>query len=141
MKHDEPFEHRLQRQPLRPVPSAWRAEILSAAERAAGSSHVSRLTPHASCWRELFWPHPQAWAALAVVWVVILAVNLTAAGDVPAVQARHAESPSRELREMLRQQRQMLAELGGATEKLEGRQARPVTPQPRSQRHEEFQNT
>ena len=55
-----PFEQKLSRQPLRPPPPAWRAEILGAAEKI--------VTPAA--WRAWFWPSPAAWGALAAVWIV-----------------------------------------------------------------------
>ena len=37
--------------------------------------HVSRF----SRWRELFWPSPYAWAGLAALWLVVLALNFTTA--------------------------------------------------------------
>jgi len=40
----EQFERRLSRQPLRQVPSEWRAEILAAARAAQPSSHSSLAT-------------------------------------------------------------------------------------------------
>ena len=89
----------------------------------------------------LLWPRPLAWAGLAAVWAVILAVNFATSAGTPKLEARRATPPSREQWELLRQQRQMLAELGGAFEKPGGGPSRPVGPQPRSQRREEILNT
>ncbi len=44
MNGHDPFEQRLRRQPLRPVPSAWREEILSQARRTAEAPHAERAT-------------------------------------------------------------------------------------------------
>ena len=90
MKPDE-FEKQLQRQPLRPVPDHWRAEILREA-KASVSADVRSDEAHAAAqpihllssaattqawWREWLWPSPQAWAGLATVWLAILALNMT----------------------------------------------------------------
>ena len=75
MKPDD-FERELERQSLRPVPPAWRAEILEAAHAASRSrlSHDVRLPVW---WRDWLWPCPQAWAGLAAVWMIIFALKLT----------------------------------------------------------------
>lgn len=57
MKPDS-LEAELHRQPFRPLPPAWREEILAAAAPAAAPG-----------WRDYLWPHPRAWAALAAAWV------------------------------------------------------------------------
>ena len=84
------FEQRLRRQPLRPVPPAWRDAILRSA--AAGhSSRSSTLNPQPStCWRDWLWPSPAAWAGLAATWVVILALNHAAAPQLSATGPRFA---------------------------------------------------
>lgn len=66
------FEERLQRQPFRRLPDEWKAEILNAADLADQKSEP----PPRWGWRELFWPHPAAWAGLAAAWVVIAASNV-----------------------------------------------------------------
>ena len=72
MKPDD-FESQLQRQTLKPLPAAWRAEILQAAQQAA-----ARPSHPATGWSAWIWPCPQAWAGLAAVWLVILTLNLAA---------------------------------------------------------------
>jgi anti-sigma factor RsiW len=115
--------------------------VVSAAQPAVRASRSTFGLPSATWWRELLWPCPQAWAGLAAAWAVILAVNLATAGDTPAVEVRRAEPPSRELRQLLKAQRQMLAELGGAAEKLAVGRSGSSAPQPRSQRPESLINT
>ena len=88
----------------------------------------------------LLWPHPKAWAGLAAVWVVILAANFAARDPLPVREAMNATPPSPQLREMLKQQEQLLAELVGPIERSEGIRPKPVAPQPRSQRREQFMN-
>jgi hypothetical protein len=139
MNHDEQFEQRLQRRPLREVPSAWREEILNAARTSAASRHSSLVTCHSSWWRELFWPHPTAWAALAGVWLVILGAQFVTREPSPQDFARRAP-PSRQMRELLKQQEQLFAELVGPIEKPEADAPKPLLRQPRSQRRDEFLN-
>ena len=140
MTRDDQFEKRLQRPPLREVPPAWREEILEAARGAASARHASRIAHHVPRWRELFWPCPQAWAALAAVWLVIFALNFAARDPSPAPHARQAALPSREMREMLKAQEQLFAELAGPFEKPLADRPRPAAPTPRSSRREEFLN-
>jgi len=140
MNRDDQFEKRLSRQPVKLVPPAWRAEILSAAQRAAGSVHASRIPHHVPWWRELFWPCPQAWAAMAAVWLVICALNFAVQESIPANLARHGGAPSPQLRELLKQQEQLFAELVGPIRPAEADRRRPIAPSPRSSRREEFLN-
>lgn len=144
MKPENEFEDRLRRQPLRAMPTAWREEILSQAHAAAAvnrpsSIHLERTFAATVRWRlrELLWPCPQAWAGLAAIWVAILAIHLVTSGSRPAVTV-HYTAPSSPTWLMLRQQQQMLAELGGALDNGESRHSHPVAPQPRSQRREAF---
>lgn len=114
------------------------------APRPQSSPHneqASWLAKFKSQLANLLWPRPLAWAGLAAVWAVILAINFATSAGAPKIEARRATPPSGEQWELLRQQRQMLAELGGAFEKPGGGSSRPVGPQPRSQRREEILNT
>jgi hypothetical protein len=65
------FEKRLQRQPLRKIPSEWRESILQEAKSAPHSSPVIRhsfLSTLNSTLSTILWPNPKAWAGLAAVW-------------------------------------------------------------------------
>ena len=76
MKPDE-FENQLRSRPFRPAPNEWRAEILGAA-RASEQGVATRLPLEGlPWWRAWLWPGPQAWAGLAAVWIIILALNMT----------------------------------------------------------------
>ena len=81
MKAQDNFEQRLRCQPLRKVPSAWREEILVAADvnrRTATAPSVSEdQAALIAGWRLIFGRLPLAWASLAALWVVIIGANLT----------------------------------------------------------------
>ena len=120
----DPFEHRLTRQPLRPVPAAWRDEILARAGDLQSPSATSQLSTFNSQLREWLWPCPQAWAALAAVWVLLLAVNFTDdSKPARSAQAAVKVSPA-ELRYVWREQQRLLAELFPPE---------PIAPPPRTQ--------
>ena len=110
MKPDD-FESQLRRQPRRPVPAEWRAEILEAAQAANArlSALDSRPSP-APWWREWLWPCPQAWAGLAALWIVIIGLN----AEPPATSAAAASpsaTPTPEMKTALAAQRRELARL------------------------------
>lgn len=88
-------------------------------------------------WRELLWPCPQAWASLAAVWLLILTINLTTR-DPPARTIAQAAPPSPEVRELLRQQERLYAELLGATPTRVATQTKAPALSPRSQRRDEI---
>jgi hypothetical protein len=73
----DPFEQRLSRQPLKPVPPEWRDDILPRADDLQSPSSISQLSTFNSQLRSWLWPCPQAWAALAAIWVLLLAVNFS----------------------------------------------------------------
>ena len=134
------FEQRLQRQPLRSIPSEWREEILSHAHNA---HHASRITHHSflstlnAQLSTILWPCPQAWAGLAVVWLVILVFNL-ATGERATTVATKQPTPSPEMLMALRQQQRLLAELIGPNETVVVERPKLFLPQPRSERRDEF---
>jgi len=124
------FEKRLEHQRLRPIPGAWRGEILDAARRAR-DHQLSTITPQPTCgWREFLWPCPQAWAGLAAVWVLILLLN-----SVTREPARAAQSPNSprapEVLMALRDHRRLLAELIESPTEVEP--PKPSVPGPHSQ--------
>jgi hypothetical protein len=143
MKPDD-FELRLQRQPLRPIPPAWRAEILAAARTAQAACHPSSVTRHLKpSWpssilhslSSLLWPHPKAWAGLAAVWILILAVNFSMRDSSPRLAEKSAP-PSPEMIVELRQQQRLFAELVGPRETRDADRPRIFTPRPRGERTE-----
>jgi hypothetical protein len=89
MNNDEQFENRLRRQPLRPIPPAWREEILTTAAVRQPATTARRGKEDATAlvagWRLLFARMPLAWAALAALWVGIVGVNLTMPGPLVSV--------------------------------------------------------
>ncbi len=143
MNTEDQFEQRLRRQPVKPVPSTWRQEILTVAERARAVGHASRITHHSLLatinhqLSTLLWPHPKAWAGLAAVWVVILTLQL-ASRDHTERAARNTPPPSPEMLLVLRQQRLLLAELVERPEPPAAERPKAVPPRPSSQRREEM---
>lgn len=144
MNDHEPFEKRLQRQPLRKVPSAWREEILVAARKAEPLRHPSAATRQSffsalnAQLSTLLWPHPRAWAGLAAAWVLICALNFAYRDDSTSTALHRAAPPSLQMREMLREQDQLLAELVGETPVTD--RLKSVPPRPHSLYRNEFLN-
>lgn len=99
MKPDD-FENELARLEPRPIPTSWRAEILEAANAAARQDDV-RAEGRAKAvappwWRQLLWPCPQAWAGLAAVWIIIVALHVTPSPESRSIaQANPGESTER----------------------------------------------
>ena len=95
------FEQFLKEQPLSRPPANWRREILAAASAPA---------PAESWWRQLFWPAPVAWAAVAALWLLIVGLNLAAR---PARSPATARStvPVSEIAVALAEKRELLHEL------------------------------
>ncbi len=109
MKPDD-FEKQLQKQPLRTPPPEWRTAILDAAESARPKNRPEPV--RFAWWRELLWPSPKAWAALAAVWFTVLAVNFVSTE--PGTQARaHTNSATLppDIMMALQHQRQLRSEL------------------------------
>ena len=123
------FEKQLQRQPLRTLPPAWRGEILHAATPPPRRHFLSTLNSQLST---IFWPCPQAWAALAAVWLVILGLNFAGRTTEPRgmTQAKAEFPPSPQVLAMLREQRALYSELLGRPEMAPP----PTPPRPRSER-------
>ena len=100
------FEQFLKKQPLREVPPAWRAEILPAA------AQPEAVQP--TWWGAWLWPSPAAWAGLACIWIVILALNVASRPLAAERQlAERPQAPSHDMVLALAQQRRELAQLLG----------------------------
>lgn len=127
----EDFEKQLQRQTIRPVPDDWRAEILKTAQ-AACRAEPSNAKPRSSWWRELLWPCPQAWASLAAVWAVILAMNFFTAEKTEAI-AKQAPPLSPEVMMALREQQRVLARLIELYDEPLAEPPKPFIPRPRGE--------
>jgi len=144
MNDDKQFEKRLQRQPLREVPAAWRKEILIAAREAGTSRHASPVTGDGFLLTlrqqlsTLLWPDRRAWAGLAAAWVLILAANVASRGDSTPATASSVAPPTPQLREMLREQEQLLAELFDQPSAAD--RSKPRLPRPQSFYRNEFLN-
>jgi hypothetical protein len=134
----EQFEKLLESQSLRQVPAEWRNEILAATAQAqsvhnlqpvTGRSFLSMLNHRLA---SLLWPHPVAWAGLAAVWILLLAAHFSMSDDAPAI-AEKTLPPSPEVVAELNQQKQLLAELMGASDAREADQQKTFVPKPRSE--------
>jgi hypothetical protein len=139
MKPDD-FEKKLQRQPLRKIPAAWRAEIVAAATsrtskvegRAQDELWLSTLGARLS---SVFWPHPKAWTALAAIWIFIFALNFSMRDTSPRIAEKSAP-PSPEMIVELKKQQRMFAELMGSRETPDADRQKIFSPKPRSERVE-----
>jgi len=133
MKFDD-FEQKLRGQPLRRIPDGWREDILAAAQAAA--RRPTGQTEAIAGWRLWFARFPVAWGALAAVWVLVIAINVSLRDRSDAV-AQTSVIPSRVSMAALRQQRQLLAELIEGRGVGESEPPRTAAPAPRSQRRDE----
>ena len=70
------FERRLKARRSKHIPEGWRDQILHTAVEAGRSRRVqSEPSVRRARWGDLLWPCPQAWAALAAVWVGLLVLH------------------------------------------------------------------
>jgi hypothetical protein len=117
MKED--FEEYLGRQSLRPIPPQWRAQILRAAQTPrAGPAPVP-------WWQEWLWPYPRAWAGLAAIWAMTLALNF-ASGEPTPLACKTSSSPETLI--ALREQQQTLAKLIAPAAYPETEPPKPLPP-------------
>ena len=61
-------------------------------------------------WLELIWPSRRAWAGLAALWLIVLAVNLEMKAAFPVARAA-GQVPASEVVQAFAEQRRVLAEL------------------------------
>ena len=113
------FESQLERQPLRRIPSHWRARILAVAQ------------PAPSGWRQWFQPWPEAWRVLGAAWLVILALHFTTPNDAPL--AGNWYPVTAESTVLLQEQTMIMAQMLNPAEADEPPAALPAEPKPRSE--------
>jgi hypothetical protein len=129
------FEQFLKKQTVRTVPPTWRSEILIAAEHAARGREAAPAESSAAWWREWLWPSPVAWAGLACVWLVVIALN-TAAAPMAKEEKMARRLPSQSPQEIaaaLAEQRRELAQLFEPPAPPPVAVRRPDPPDPRSE--------
>lgn len=131
------FEKRIQRQTIRPIPGEWRQEILEAAQNNLVEARQGFLPTIVSQLSTLLWPCPQAWAGLATIWIVILAVNF--ATREPMTEVAQTEPPSRDFILAMKEQRRLYLELVGTSPNEIAEPPKAIAPRPRSERKEEFE--
>ena len=137
MNSEDQFEKRLQSLPQRQLPPDWRTEILAAARFAVpANSHQSLISTLNSKLSTLFWPQPVAWAGLAAIWLLVLGLNLASTDGSSSDMAKQAAPPPAQIRELLKQQEQMLAELVGPAPEPDRR--KPAAPRPHSRRRDKM---
>ncbi len=128
------FEERLAQVPRRATPSAWRAEILSAAKsapRSALPAPRSSLPGQFLAWWGGLSP---AWRTLAAVWIVCLTINhFTGAksSESPAGSFAYTGFAPEQLAAVRAQRREML-QLAGLTEPEPAEPPPARLPRPRS---------
>ena len=113
----ENFEERLRSQPLRPIPTEWREEILSAVKRAIAARTKPTERNLASVivqalWRELVWPCRRVWAGVACAWLLIIGLTMASFERTPRVASKAEPRSGEELRAFI-EQWQLLAQLTG----------------------------
>ena len=137
------FEQKLQRQPMRQVPDAWRAEIMSAAEsvQAVPPAATVPSRPFFATVKQqlsaLLWPNQLAWGGLAAIWIFILALNFSMQEKSP-VLARQASRPTAEIMMDWHKNQRLLAELIGPREDRVADRSNNYNQHPRSQYMELF---
>jgi hypothetical protein len=82
-------------------------------------------------WRELVFPSRRIWAGLAVIWLVLAAVNLTQRDHSPV--AVMASTPPQMILSFRQQERLLTELLGPNNDARAAEPATPLLPQPRSE--------
>jgi hypothetical protein len=88
-------------------------------------------------WRELIFPCRRIWTGLAVVWILIFAINVSQR-DPSEMMARKSSPPSPEMILTFRQQEMLLAELIGQNEPQAAEPPKTFSPRPSSERRFEI---
>jgi hypothetical protein len=139
------FEKRVQRQPLRQIPPEWREEILQTARAASASSHAASRENRSSDFfsalgsrlSALLRLHPKSWAALAAVWIAIVAMNFYSS-DKTTVRAKNTSPPTPEMILVLQNQRRELSRLLQPPDSTDVDTPKSFQPRPRGERRTEI---
>jgi hypothetical protein len=129
---NDDFEQHLRRQPMREIPREWRAEILREGRRVAVPNQ--KWDANMASLPSLF-----RWGALAAVWVVILALHYSARDTSPVIEAKYTP-PTPQMILVLREQKELLAELEQTGETPQADQPKPARPGPHSERRPQYLN-
>jgi len=112
------FENELKKQPIRPVPEHWRAQILR--EARATDTLKRELQPW---WAALLWPSPKAWATLAASWAVMIGFSVATRES----RAPEERQQATQIRMAMEEKRRLQVEIEEASLRLEQQ------PKPRSE--------
>lgn len=85
-------------------------------------------------WRELIFPSRRIWAGLAVVWILIFAVNISLRDNVSSVTGRPVRSPA-VMMSWQAQQRWMNELFADCSAPLEADRPRNIAPKPRTEKY------
>ena len=111
-------------------------DALRAAALPARSQLSTLNSQPASLWERLFGPNPLAWAGLAAVWLVLLAVNSDPSA--PKTADRASQPSEAAVAEIVRENRRQMAELLNFDEPQAAPTPRNELHPKRSQRREDF---
>ncbi len=131
MNAEDGFEKRLRALPPRQIPEPWRKEILGALPEVTRTGPVAKAGV-VDFLRALLWPSPQAWAGLGAAWLLIFGLHLASHEPGSTEAAPQLARPSPQMRELLREQEQLMAELSDRFDLSEPRKREPVVPKPQS---------
>ena len=114
-------------------------DALRAAAALPARSQLSTFNPQpASLWERLFGPNPLAWAGLAAVWVLLLAVNRSGSEAATSSASRASQPSEAAVAEIVRENRRQMAELLNLDEPQAAPTPRSELHPKRSQRREDF---